>query len=212
MRMSILLRRIVNRCRVHASRCRGRLLLGKGASVGQGAEISVSDNIVCGLDVIIYPSVRLEFDDSYGIVLGDYVRVFHGSVIQAIGGNVRIGNNVTIGEYSIIQAQGDVIIEDDVLLASRLQVITNAHSFSDPHTPIKYQQNKAKPVYIKKGAWIGINATILQGVTIGKNAVVAAGAVVTNDVEDFSVVAGIPARKVKYFDRDLQVWKSCKEQ
>jgi len=188
------------------SKWRGIFTFGFGVSVGRGVEISDRRNILCGSNVFIYPFVRLETTDFSKIHLGSNVNIFHGSVFQAIGRDIIIGNNVTVGEYSIFQAQDRIVIEDDVLLASRIQIITNTHSFANPNYPIKSQQNNAKPVHIKRGAWIGINATILQGVTVGNNSVVAAGAVVIRDVPDYSVVGGVPARIIKHYDHNINKW------
>ena len=109
------------------------------------------------------------------------------------GKHIRIGKNVFINFDCTFLALGGITIEDDVLIGPKVSLITENH----PLNPEQRKGLAAKPILIKKNAWIGANATILPGVTIGKNAVVAAGAVVSKDVPDNTVVGGIPAKFIK---------------
>ena len=107
------------------------------------------------------------------------------------GNKVRIGKNVVVMNNSLFMAAGGINIEDDVIVAANAQLISNNHDFYD-HAVLT-----CKPVHLKHNCWIGAGATILPGVTIGENAVVAAGAVVTKDVEDNTIVGGNPAKLIK---------------
>ena len=114
--------------------------------------------------------------------------------------NIKLGKNVVIRPMSVLIASNESIIEiqDDVLLGSGVQIYVSNHKFDDVAVPIYYQgHSPSKSVIIKEGSWIGANAIILPGVTIGENAVVGAGSIVTKDVEDFTVVAGNPAKLIK---------------
>ena len=91
---------------------------------------------------------------------------------------------------------GGITIEDDVLIGPGVYLISVNHQL-DPH---HRKELELKPVLIKKNAWIGAKATILPGVTVGENAVVVAGAVVTKDVPANTVVAGMPAKVIKKID------------
>ena len=122
--------------------------------------------------------------------------------------NVSIGDNVIIpggvgliSDYSDAAAQ--IIIEDDVLFGPNAFVYSTTHNFSDPSVPIKYQGYRNSPTRIRKGAWIGIGAIIMPGVTVGVNSVVGANSVVTKDVPDFSVVAGAPARVIRTLNTSI---------
>lgn len=108
---------------------------------------------------------------------------------------LRIGKGVYIGRFSQINAWRQVQIGSNVLIADRVFISDSTHCFRNTELPI-IQQGDAYvgPVNLKEGCWIGIGAVILPGVTIGKNAVVAANAVVTHDVADFTIVGGVPAR------------------
>ena len=109
------------------------------------------------------------------------------------GKHISIGKNVFINFDCTFLALGGITIEDDVLIGPKVSLVTENH-------PLDPEQRKGligEPIHIKKNAWIGANATILPGVTIGENAVVAAGAVVSKDVPDNTIVGGIPAKFIK---------------
>ncbi|WP_020530344.1 sugar O-acetyltransferase [Flexithrix dorotheae] len=109
------------------------------------------------------------------------------------GKHTKIGKNVFINFNCTLLDLGGITIEDDVLIAPNVSLLSEGH----PLHPEERHSLVPKPIHIKRNAWIGANATVLQGVTIGENSVVAAGAVVSKDVPDNSVVGGIPAKFIK---------------
>ncbi|MFT2008716.1 DapH/DapD/GlmU-related protein [Pontibacter sp. 13R65] len=109
------------------------------------------------------------------------------------GKNTKIGKNVFINFGCTFLDLGSITIEDYVMLAPGVKLLSESHPLSSENR----QSLVAKPIHIKRNAWIGANATILQGVTVGENAVVAAGAVVSKDVPDNAVVGGIPAKLIR---------------
>ena len=109
------------------------------------------------------------------------------------GRHIQIGRNVFINHACTFLDLGGIIIEDDVLIGPNVSIISESH----PVHPENRKMLELKSVIIKRNAWIGANATILPGVTIGENSVVAAGAVVTKDVPTNTIVAGIPAKVIK---------------
>ncbi|MBE6493712.1 MAG: galactoside O-acetyltransferase [Methanosphaera stadtmanae] len=110
--------------------------------------------------------------------------------------HMKLGNNVFINSNCLAMARGGIIIEDDVMLAGNVQLLSNNHD------EYNRQIITCEEILIKKGAWIGAGATILAGVTIGKYAIVGAGAIVTKDVPDYAVVVGTPAKVIKTLDKD----------
>ncbi|MEH6309130.1 sugar O-acetyltransferase [Olivibacter sp. CPCC 100613] len=109
------------------------------------------------------------------------------------GKHTKIGKNVFINFDCAFLDLGGITIEDNVLIAPKVSLLSEGH----PITPADRQSLMVGHIHIKKNAWIGANATILPGVTVGENAIVAAGAVVSKDVPDNTVVGGIPAKIIK---------------
>jgi acetyltransferase-like isoleucine patch superfamily enzyme len=109
---------------------------------------------------------------------------------------ITIGKNVFINHACSFLDLGGITIEDNVLIGPRVNLITENH----PADPRERRSLMTKPIVIKRNAWIGANATILPGVTIGENAIVAAGAVVSKDVPANTVVGGVPAKFIKAID------------
>lgn len=125
---------------------------------------------------------------------------------------IKFPRRITIGDYTdinrdcFLDGRGYVTIGDNVSISYNVKIITGGHDINSKNFNAKYL-----PIVIKDYAWLGIGCTILQGVTIGKGAVVCAGAVVTHNVNDYEVVGGIPARHIKNRSNDLNyhcIWDS----
>ncbi|MDE7082119.1 MAG: sugar O-acetyltransferase [Clostridia bacterium] len=112
------------------------------------------------------------------------------------GRNITVGKNVFINSGCCFQDQGGIEIGDNVLIGQQVVIATINHDFN----PRKRANMFPAPVKIGNGVWVGAHATILSGVTIGDNSIVAAGAVVTKDVPENVVVAGVPAKIVKQLE------------
>ncbi|WP_338874382.1 sugar O-acetyltransferase [Spirosoma sp. SC4-14] len=106
---------------------------------------------------------------------------------------ISLGKNVFINHACSFLDIGGITIEDDVQIGPRVNLTSENH----PLDPADRKTVIPRPVVIKQNVWIGAGATILPGVTIGENAIVAAGAVVSRDVPPNTVVAGVPAKVVK---------------
>lgn len=109
------------------------------------------------------------------------------------GKHTKIGKNVFINFDCVFLDLGGITIADGVLIAPKVSLLSEGHLIS----PEKRHSLTVAPIHIGRNAWIGANATILQGVTVGENAVVAAGSVVSQDVPSNTVAGGIPARVIK---------------
>lgn len=109
------------------------------------------------------------------------------------GKHTKIGKNVFINFDCVFLDLGGIIIEDNVLIAPKVSLLSEGHLIE----PENRHALVPKAIHIKKNAWIGAGATILQGVIIGENSVVAAGSVVSKDVPDNVIVGGTPAKIIK---------------
>jgi acetyltransferase-like isoleucine patch superfamily enzyme len=112
------------------------------------------------------------------------------------GKNIHIGKNVFINSGCRFQDQGGIFICDEALIGHNVVMATLNHGFKPQDRSTTYPA----PINIGKKVWIGANATILSGVTIGDNAIIAAGAVVTKDVQANTIVGGVPAKLIKHLE------------
>ena len=110
------------------------------------------------------------------------------------GRNLRFGRNVFVNHGCTAMDLGGIDIGDDVMIGPNVQLISSGHPL-DPAT--RRRSITIAPIHVGRGAWLAAGATILQGVTVGDDAVVAAGAVVTRDVPPRTLVAGVPARIIR---------------
>lgn len=114
------------------------------------------------------------------------------------GGNIQLGEGVFINHNCSFLDLGGIRIDNEVMIGPNVCLTSEGH----PIAPRQRQSMKTAPIHIKKNAWIGANACILAGVTVGQYSIVAAGAVVTKDVPDYVVVAGCPAKVIKSIPKE----------
>ena len=168
---------------IYTTIMRGRFAhWGQRSRIEHGAKLLSPQLIRVGNDVHICEQAWLNAKDDRG----DAMPTLH------------IGDGSYIGRFVHINAWQSVTLGRDVLIADRVFISDCGHQFADPSKPISLQADPfLGPVHLKDGCWIGTGAVILPGVTIGRNGVVAANAVVTRDVADHTVVGGVPARLIK---------------
>jgi serine acetyltransferase len=153
----------------------------------------------------------LSIEGAGGIHVGAFVKIGSHAVLEALvpdrGVTLRIEDAAYIGHLARITAVHEVVIGEEAMLADRVYISDTGHVYEDVSRPIKRQGLRdGRRVEIGRGAWIGIGAAIVGNVRIGENAVVGANAVVTQDVPDFTVVAGNPAQVVRQHDGDAWRW------
>ena len=173
----------------------------------------------CGRNVSFGVNVTLRHPQK--IRIGDDVAVDDGCVLDAKGtanAGIRIGSRVFLGRNSILACKdGDIVLEDgvnisyqcavfsassvrigaDTLLAAYCYVVGGGHDFDRTDVPVIRQGRPSKGIDVGRGAWLGTGAAILDGVSLGHDAVIGAHAVVTQDVPPFAVAAGAPARVLR---------------
>jgi acetyltransferase-like isoleucine patch superfamily enzyme len=150
---------------------------------------SFGTHCVMGRRVRVWGPVR--------IFIGSRSALFEDVIISGVG-EVRIGDQTTIGHNSVLVSRQRIEIGNNTMLAAFCYVLDNDHEFDHPSVPIPEQGLRISPVKIGNDVWVGAHSIILRGVTIGDGAVVAANSVVTQDVPPYAVVAGSPAKIVKY--------------
>lgn len=115
--------------------------------------------------------------------------------------NCNLGNRISLNHDCFISAYGGLSIGDDVSIGHRTSIITSTHGFSDKTIPFRDQKMTHDEVIIGSNVWIGANVTILPGVKIPGNTIIAAGSIVTrsinSSISEWSIVGGCPARTIK---------------
>lgn len=155
--------------------------------VNRTLALSPALNAATGTD-----QARVRLGGIIGVELNKSITVFP-PFHTNFGQFIRLGKNVFINHACSFLDMGGITLEDGVLIGPRANLITENH----PIEPAGRRAVVCKPILVRRKAWIGAGATILPGVVVGENAVVAAGAVVTSDVPDNTVVAGVPAKVIR---------------
>jgi acetyltransferase-like isoleucine patch superfamily enzyme len=166
------------------------------ASAAMSAEVKRAMAITAAINRLTYDDanqVRVLFGDLIGQPVDD--GFFLIPPFYATGGaNTRVGRNLFINQNCTVYDLGGLDIGDDVMIGPNVSLITSGH----PLEPSKRRDGVvAKPIVIERNVWIAAGATIIGGVTIGENSVVAAGSVVTRDVPPNTLVGGNPARTIR---------------
>ena len=139
-----------------------------------------------------FDEIRTLFSELIGEPVSDDFRVFPPFTTD-FGKNIHLGKNVFINAGCKFQDQGGIYIGDNVLIGHNVVLATLNHD----ENPKKRGNLIPKKISIDDDVWIGSNATILPGVTIGQGAIIAAGAVVTKNVKENTIVAGVPAKYIR---------------
>ncbi|MFY8020005.1 MAG: acyltransferase [Bacteroidia bacterium] len=137
--------------------------------------------------------------------LGEGSTIEDFSTINNGVGHVIIGNHSRIGIGNVVI--GPVSVGNNVILAQNIVMSGLNHGYEDIHLPIHKQPVSTSPIVIEDDSWIGANAVITAGVTIGKHCVVAAGAVVTKSIPAYSIAVGNPARVIKQYNPNSGKWE-----
>ncbi|MES1222556.1 MAG: acyltransferase, partial [Bacteroidota bacterium] len=155
-------------------------------------------NIFTGTRNFIHSSAKLDTSRGGTITIGNDNEILNGCLLMSYGGNIVIGDHCSINPYTIIYGHGKgVVIGNNVLIAGHCMIIPSNHNFTDKKIPIREQGETSLGIVIEDDVWIANGCSILDGVTIGKGSVIAAGSVITKTVQPYSIVGGVPAKLIK---------------
>ncbi len=149
-------------------------------------------------ELIIHKGSNINYEKDFRVFTG-HQNIFLGSNIYLVDALINAGDTL-----------GKVTIEDYVFFGHGVKILARSHNYN-VFDEKRQQEILEKPIHIKQGAWISSGSTVLGGVVIGKNAVVAAGSVVTKDIPDNALFAGNPAKFVKYVHRKLTLFEAVKK-
>jgi len=167
----------------------------RNRSHGDG-EFEVGGFNVCGPDCVFERGVLVFHPET--IELGRNVYVGHNAILKGYYKNsMRIGDETWIGQQCFLHSAGGLDIGSRVGIGPGVRIITSAHGEAGRDTPILDSPVEFAPVVIEDDCDIGVSATILPGVRIGRGAQIGAGAVVTEDVPPYSIAVGVPAKVIR---------------
>lgn len=180
-------------------------LLGKTQGflfLGRNVTIRHAHLLRTGRGVVLDNNVYIDALGEWGVRLGDGVTVASGCIIKSSSvlwtssKGFIMGSNSSLGDFSFVGAAGGVRIGSNVLGGQRLSFHSENHNYADPNRLIRDQGVRREGIIVEDDCWLGSGAIFLDGVTVGRGSVVAAGSVVTTSVAPYSIVAGVPAKVI----------------
>ena len=163
--------------------------------IGEKVTITHGYNIECGKNVKFEDESKIHGLCSKGLIFGNDVTIGRGTMIRPssyygkdLGEGLIVGNNSAIGSHSYIGCSGLIKIGDKVMFGPKCSLFAENHNFDSVESTIKEQGVNQKGIVIEDNCWIGSNTIILDGVTIGRGSVIAAGTIVTKDIPAYSLV------------------------
>lgn len=170
--------------------------VGRGVKIVGGRLFSAGTGCRFGdyvlIDAVGHEGIHL----GQNVTLDRFVVLRSTGALRQLGKGIRIGSNCSIGAFSYLGGSGGLTIGDNVLGGQRISFHPENHIFQDAAVPIARQGTTRKGITVEDDCWLGSGAIFLDGVIVGRGSVVGAGSVVTSDVEPFSVVGGVPAKKL----------------
>lgn len=184
--------------RVFLRRSAGLPLIGRGVRIANPQLISVGEGF------IVEDRAEIQGLASKGLIFGNNVSIGANARIRPssyysreIGQGLEMGDRSSIGPDCYIGCSGGIRIGDNVMLGPGVRLFSENHEIEDPSTAIKDKGVEWQPINIEDDCWLASGVVVTAGVTIGRAAVVAAGAVVTKNVPPNTLVAGVPARVIR---------------
>jgi len=174
-----------------------KIFIGKKLKIINKSKILVGNNVNIGEYVTLSALGKdgIKIDDNVSI--GSFSQLVVSTSYNNIGSHIFLGKNVGFGEFSYLGGAGGLEIGDDTIIGQYFSAHPENHNFNDDKKSIRLQGVSRKGIKIGKNCWIGSKVTILDGVNIGKNSVIASGAVVNKSFEDNVVIGGVPAKIIK---------------
>ena len=169
---------------------------GKNVSFGANIVLRHPKKIFIGDNVIIDSNCVLDAkgEDNEGIFIDDGVFIGRNSILSCKNGSIYLKNQVNIGFNCEIMSASSVTVGEKALIAAYSYLIGGDHEFSLSNRAVLDQERKSIGIELEEGVWLGAGVKVLDGVKIGRNAIIGAGAVVTKDIPENSVAVGNPAR------------------
>jgi len=172
---------------------------GSNVTFGQNVVLRHPGKIRIGSNVVVDDNCLLDAKgvDNRGIELGEGVFIGRNTILSCKNGNIRLEERVNVGFNCEIAAAGEVRVGKNVLLAAYVYIVGGDHLHDRTDVAVAEQGRTAKGVSIEEGAWLGAHVVVADGVRIGKHAIIGAGGVVLEDVPDYHIAGGVPAKLLR---------------
>lgn len=174
-----------------------QVIFGRNITIRHGAKIRLGDRVVVDDNAVL----DAKGTANAGIEIGADTIISRNCILSCKGGSIRIGRNVSMGINSLVHAVAgsDVVVGDDAAIAAFTYLIGGGNYRTERlDVPFKEQGDYSRGgVVVEEGVWIGSHVQVLDGVSIGRHSILAAGAVVHRDVPEYSVAGGVPARVIR---------------
>jgi acetyltransferase-like isoleucine patch superfamily enzyme len=172
---------------------------GAGTAIGAHVTLRCPGSVRLGANNFIDDHSVLDAKGASScITLGDSVLVGRGSILSCSSSTIDLGDDISVGPNCYIRAGlCPVAIGSSVTIGAQTAIASGSPGYDRVDIPIKHQVGDLKGITIGSDVWIGVGATIIDGVCIGDGAIVGAGAVVTKDVPPYGIAAGVPARVLR---------------
>ena len=174
-----------------------KVFLGKSVDFFNKKNIMIGNNVNIGDFVKLYALGRNPLTIGNNVNIGSFSQVVISTTFNDLGEYIKIGNNVGIGEFSYLGGAGGLGIGDNTIIGQYFSAHPENHNYEDNDLLIREQGVNRKGIKIGSNCWIGSKVTILDGVTIGDNCIIAAGAVVTKLFPENVLIGGVPAKILK---------------
>ena len=167
--------------------------LGKNVKIRFKKNIQIGDNVVVGDYVSLVALGKSPLSIGSNVSIGAFSQLVISTSYNNIGEFIKIGDHVGFGEFAYLGGAGGLEIGENTVIGQYFSAHPENHNFRDSDTLIRFQGVNRQGIKIGSNCWIGSNVTILDGVTVGNNCVIAAGAVVNSSFGDNLVIGGVPA-------------------
>jgi len=170
--------------------------MGRGVAIGANVAIRHPGKIHIGDNVVIDDNCVIDAKgvSNKGILIGNGVFVGRGTILTCHNGDIVLEDNVNIGFNCVISSLSSIVIKKNHLMAAFCYLVGGDHESDRTDVPVLFQGRTSKGIMIDENVWLGAGVTVLDGVRIGRDCIIGAGAVVSKDVPEFFVAAGLPAK------------------
>jgi acetyltransferase-like isoleucine patch superfamily enzyme len=172
---------------------------GRNVTFGQNVVLRHPHKVRIGDDVVVDDLVVLDAKGEHntGITIGNGVFLGRGTILSCKDGDIELGDHVNLGFHCEIFSGSKVVVGKHGLFAAYTYLVGGGHDFERAEVPVIEQGRSSRGITLLENVWLGTGAKVLDGVTIGKNVVVGANAVVNADLPDGVVAGGVPARVIR---------------